>query len=180
MANAPVDDNYVNAPSLIKGQLGFPPETQVTLGGYCGGARQRPHRADSASLEGSRLPRAGSASLEGQCPPRAGSALLEGQHPPRAGSASLEGSRLPRAGSASLEGSPPPRSRLPRPRTCSRTRVRAFNARTQQSRAITCLGITPRRCSANSLGETHPHHCGGLCNMASVSSVALCRPLPYG
>jgi hypothetical protein len=41
------------------------------------------------------------------------------------------------------------------------------------------MGITPRRCSANSLGETHPRHCGGLCNMASVSSVALCRPLPY-
>jgi hypothetical protein len=33
-----------------------------------------------------------------------------------------------------------------------RTRVRAFNALTQQSRAIMRLGITPRRYSANSLG----------------------------
>jgi hypothetical protein len=42
------------------------------------------------------------------------------------------------------------------------------------------LGITPRRCSANSLGETHPRHYAGLCDMAGVSSVTLCRPLPYG
>jgi hypothetical protein len=35
------------------------------------------------------------------------------------------------------------------------------------------LGITPRRCSANSLGGTHSRHCGGLCDMASISSVAL-------
>jgi hypothetical protein len=104
---------------------------------------QKPPRAGFASLEGSHLPRAGSASLEGSRLPRAGSASLEGQHPPR-------------AGSASLEGSPPPRSRLPHKRACSRTRVRAFNALTQQSRAITRPGITPRRCSANSLGEAHP------------------------
>jgi hypothetical protein len=83
---------------------------------------------------------------------RAGSASLEGSRLPRAGSASLEGSRLPRAGSASLEGSSPPRSRPPHEHTRSCTRVRAFNARTQQSRAIMRLGITPRRCSANSLG----------------------------
>jgi hypothetical protein len=102
------------------------------------------------------------------------------QRPPRAGSASLEGSRLPRAGSASLEGSPPPRSRLPHEHACSRMRVRAFNALTQQSRAITRLGITPRRCSANSLGETHPRHCRELCGMAGVSPAALCCPLPYG
>jgi hypothetical protein len=119
------------------------------------------------------------------------------QRPPRAGSASLEGShplervpprsrvRAPSSGLRLARGSPPPssgfppRSRLPHKRSCSRTRVRAFNALTQQSRAITRLGITPRRCSANSLGETHPRHCGGLCNMASVSSVTLCRPLPY-
>jgi hypothetical protein len=85
----------------------------------------------------------------------------------------------PRAGSASLEGSPSPRSRLPHTRTCSCTRVRAFNALTQQSRAIMRLGITPRRCSANSLGGTHPRHCRELCGMASVSPVALCCPLPY-
>jgi hypothetical protein len=113
-------------------------------------------------------------------PPRAGSASLEGSRPPRASSASLEGSRPPRAGSASLEGSPPPRSRLPHTRACSHTRVRTFNALTQQSRAIMHLGITPRRCSANSLGETHPRHYGGLCGMASVSPVALCCPLSYG
>jgi hypothetical protein len=65
-------------------------------------------------------------------------------------------------------------------RTCSRTRVRAFSALTQQSRAITRLGIMPRRCSANSLGETHPRHYRELCGMASVSLVALCCPLPYG
>jgi hypothetical protein len=71
----------------------------------------------------------------------------------------------------------PPRSRLPHERVCSRTRVRAFNDLTQQSRAITRLGITPRRCSANSLGGAHPRHCRGLCGEAGVSSVTLCRPL---
>jgi hypothetical protein len=102
--------------------------------------------------------------------------------PPRARSASLEGAGplervLPRSRvPASLERAPP-RSRLPHGRTCSRTRVRAFNALTQQSRAITHLGITPWRCSANSLGGAHPRHCGGLCDEASVSSVTLCRPL---
>jgi hypothetical protein len=42
------------------------------------------------------------------------------------------------------------------------------------------LEITPRRYSANSLGGTHPRHYAGLCDMAGVSSVTLCRPLPYG
>jgi hypothetical protein len=69
---------------------------------------------------------------------------------------------------------------LPHERNCSHMRVRAFNALTQQSRAITRLGITPRRCFANSLGEAHPRHCGGLCDEAGVSSVTLCRPLLYG
>jgi hypothetical protein len=77
----------------------------------------------------------------------------KGSRLPRAGSASLEGTRLPRAGSASLEGSPPPRSRPPHKHARPRTRVRAFNALTQQSRAIMRLGITPRRYSANSLGR---------------------------
>jgi hypothetical protein len=126
-----------------------------------------PPRVSSASLEGSRLPRAGSASLKGS-------------RLPRAGSASLEDSRLPRAGSASLEGSPPPRLRLPHEHACSRMRVRAFNALTRQSRAITRLGITSRRYSANSLGETHPRHCRELCGMAGVSPAALCCPLLYG
>jgi hypothetical protein len=115
-----------------------------------------------------------------QKPPRAGFASLEGSRLPRAGSTSLEGQHPPRAGSASLEGSPPPRSRLPHKRACSRTRVRAFNALIQQSRAITRPGITPRRCSANSLGEAHPRHCRELCGMACVSPAALCCPLPYG
>jgi hypothetical protein len=83
----------------------------------------------------------------------------------------------PRVGSASLEGSPPPRSRPPHEHARPRTRVRTFNALTQQSRAIMRLGIMPRRCCANSLGGTHPRHCGGLCDMANVSSVAL-RCLP--
>jgi hypothetical protein len=74
----------------------------------------------------------------------------------------------------------PPRSRPPHERTCSRTRVRAFNAMTWQSCATTRLGITPRRCSANSQGGAHPRHCGGLCDEAGVSSVTLCRPLLYG
>jgi hypothetical protein len=106
-------------------------------------------------------------SLE-RAPPRSRANTSLERAPPR--------SRVP----SSLEGSPPPRLRLPHKRTCSRTRVRAFNALTQRSRAITCLGITSRRCSANSLGETHPRHCGELCDMAGVSSVTLCRPLPYG
>jgi hypothetical protein len=57
-------------------------------------------------------------------------------------------------------------------------RVWAFNALTQQSCAITRLGITPRRCSANSLGETHPRHCRELCSMAGVSSVKTVPPTP--
>jgi hypothetical protein len=132
------------------------------------GPRGPPERPNEA------LPRAGSASLEGSRPPRAQSASLEGSRPPRARSASRvpPRSRVP----ASLERAPP-RSRFPHERTCSRMRVRAFNALTQQSRAITRLGITPRRCSANSLGGAHPHHCEGLCDEAGVSSVTLCRLL---
>jgi hypothetical protein len=38
MTNAPVGDNYVNAISLMKRATRLSPETQVTLGGYCGGA----------------------------------------------------------------------------------------------------------------------------------------------
>jgi hypothetical protein len=89
--------------------------------------------------------------------------------PPRAGSASLEGSTPP------LEQGPP-RSRAERPlrrgqlrskaptRTCSCTRVRAFNALTSQGRAptLTCLVITPRCCFAYSRGEAIPaavQHC---------------------
>jgi hypothetical protein len=119
------------------------------------GPRGPPERPNEA------LPRAGSASLEGSRPPRARSAS---RVPPR--------SRVP----ASLERAPPC-SRFPHEHTCSRTRVRAFNALTQQSRAITRLGITPRRCSANSLGGAHPRHCEGLCDEAGVSSVTLCRLL---
>jgi hypothetical protein len=48
---------------------------------------------------------------------------------------------------------------------------------TRQGGAITRLGITPQRCSADSLVGAHPRHCGGLCNEAGVSSVTLCRPL---
>jgi hypothetical protein len=64
----------------------------------------------------------------------------------------------------------PPRSRTPAC-TCSRTRVRAFNALTPQGRAttLTRLGITPRRCSANSRGEAIPaavQHCAeGRCQL---------------
>jgi hypothetical protein len=78
--------------------------------------------------------------------------LARGLTPPSSGSALLKGSRLPRASSASLEGSSPPRSRPPREHTRSRAWVRAFNALTQQSCGIMRLGITPRHCSANSLG----------------------------
>jgi hypothetical protein len=120
-----------------------------------------------------------------QRPPRAGSASLEGSHPlervpPRSrANTSLEQVPPRSRANTSLERVPP-RSRLPHGRTSSRTRVRAFNALTWQSHAITRLEITPRRCSANSLGKTHPRHSGGLCDMASVSSVTLCHPLPYG
>jgi hypothetical protein len=143
-------------------------------------------------------PRAGSASLEGlrpleQVPPclRANTSLE--RVPPRSrANTSLEWvpprsrARTPSSGLHHARGRAPPssgfppRSRLPHTRTCSRTRAQAFNALTQQSRAITRLGITPRYCSANSLRETHPRHCGGQCDEAGVSSVALCRPVPYG
>jgi hypothetical protein len=65
-------------------------------------------------------------------------------------------------------------------RARSRMRVRAFNALTRWGGAIMRLGIMPRPYCANSLGGTHPRHCGRLCGMASVSSVALRRLLPYG
>jgi hypothetical protein len=144
----------VAAPRPIEAAQQSAPSSEVRL------ARGlKPPRMRSASLEGSRRPRAWSASLEG---PR----LLE-RGPPR--------SRVP----ASLERGPP-RSRFPHERTYSRTRVRAFNALTRQSRATTRLGITPRRCSANSLGGAHPRHCGELFDETGVSSVTLCRPLWYG
>jgi hypothetical protein len=42
------------------------------------------------------------------------------------------------------------------------------------------LGIMPRPCCTNSLGGTHPRHCGRLCDVAGVSPVTLrCLP-PYG
>jgi hypothetical protein len=68
---------------------------------------------------------------------------------------------------------------LPRTPARSRTRVRAFNALTQQGGTIMRLGIMPRRCCTNSLGGTHPRHCGGLRGIAGVSPVTL-RRLPYG
>jgi hypothetical protein len=115
-------------------------------------------------------------------PPRARSASLEGSCPPRAKSASLEGSRSlewasPRSSVPAFLERGPPRSRFPHERTCTRTRARAFNALTQQSRTTTRLGMTPRRCSTDSLGGAHPRHYGELCDEAGVSSVTLCRPL---
>jgi hypothetical protein len=110
------------------------------------------------------LPRSRAHAALEQGPPRSRVPASLERGPPR--------SRLP----AFLERGPP-RSRLPHERTHSRTRVRAFNALTQQSRATTRLGIMPRRCSTNSLEEAHPHHCGEPCDEAGVSSVTLCRPL---
>jgi hypothetical protein len=74
----------------------------------------------------------------------------------------------------------PPRLRLPRTHARSRTRVRAFKALTRQGGAIMRLGIMFRPCCANSLGGTHPLHCGGLCDVAGVSPVTLRRLLPNG
>jgi hypothetical protein len=155
-------------------------QSKVPLGGLRLARGLTPPSSGFRLARGHTPPSNGSCLARGSRLPRPGSASLEGSRLPRTGSASLEGSRLPRAGSASLEGSPPPRSRLPHTCTCSRTRVRTFNVLTRQSRAIMRLGITPRRYSANSLGGTHPRHYGGLCDMASVSPVTLCRPLPYG
>jgi hypothetical protein len=125
-----------------------------------------PRSRANASLERV-LPRSrANTSLE-RVPPRSRARPFLERVPPRSRA------RTPSSGLRLARG-------FPRTRTCSRMRVRAFNALTWQSRAITRLGITPRCCSANSLGETHPRHCGGLCSMASVSSVTLCRPLPYG
>jgi hypothetical protein len=42
------------------------------------------------------------------------------------------------------------------------------------------LGIMPRPCCTNYLGETHPRHCGGLCDVAGATPVILRRLLPYG
>jgi hypothetical protein len=123
-------------------------------------------------------PSSGFRLARGLTPPSSGFRLTQGPAPPSRRFRLARGPAPPSSRFRLARG-PPPRSRLPHMRTCSRTRVRAFNALTQQSRAIARLGITPRRCSANSLGEAHPRHCRGLWDMASVSSVALCRPLPY-
>jgi hypothetical protein len=99
--------------------------------------------------------------------------------PPSSGFRLARGITPPSSGFRLARGIISPSLEAPHEHTCSRTRVRAFNVLTRQSHAIMRLGITPRRCSANSLGETHPRHCWGLCDMTSVSSVALCFPLPY-
>jgi hypothetical protein len=135
--------------------------------------------------------------------PRGVVRLARGPYAPRAGSASLEGSTTPlergpprsRAGHplgqgplrskapahafpASLERGPP-RSRFPHERTYSRTRVRAFSALAQRSRATTRLGITPQRCSANSLGEPIPPLWGtvrrGRCQLRDTAPPTLVR-----
>jgi hypothetical protein len=121
------------------------------------------------------------ASLERVPPGSRVHASLEGVPPRSRVHASLERVSPHSRVHASLERAPPrSRTRLrfargppPHGHACPRTRVRAFNALTRQSSAIMRLGITPRRCSANSLGGTHSRHCGGLCDMASISSVAL-------
>jgi hypothetical protein len=102
----------------------------------------------------------------GLTPPSSGFRLARGPAPPSGGFRLARGLT-----STSLEA--PSQARL-------LPRVRAFIVLTQQSHTITRMGITPRRCSANSLGGTHPRHCRELCGMASVSPVAPCCPLPYG
>jgi hypothetical protein len=130
--------------------------------------------------QGPTPPSSGFRLARGPTPPLNGFHLARGLTPPSSGFRLARGPAPPSSRFRLARGLTLPRSRLPHKRTCSRTRVRAFNALTQQSRAIARLGITHRRCSANSLEEAHPRHCRGLCDMASVSSVALCRPLPYG
>jgi hypothetical protein len=101
-------------------------------------------RAPSSRL---RLARGLHVSLE-QAPPRSRAHASLERAPPRSRvHASLE--RVPPRSRVQS----PSRSRPPHKHTRSRMRVRTFNALTQQSRAIRRLGITPQRCSANSLGE---------------------------
>jgi hypothetical protein len=150
------------ARGLTPPSSGFPPRSRTNTSLE----RVPPHSRDNTSLE--------------RVPPRSRANTSHERVPPRSRArAPSSGLRLAR-GSLLPSSGFPPRSRLPRKRTCSRTQVRAFNALTQQSRAITLLGITPRCCFTNSLGETHPRHYGGLCNVVGVSSVTLCRPLSYG
>jgi hypothetical protein len=117
-------------------------------GPRCGGPRGPPNWPNQVPP-----PLAGSASLEGSRPPSSEFRLARGLRPPSSGFRLARGLTPLSSGLRLARG-------LPHERTCSRTRVRAFNALTQQSHAIACLGITPRRCSANSLGEAHPCHCG--------------------
>jgi hypothetical protein len=89
--------------------------------------------------------------------------LARGLHTPSGGVRLARGLAPPRAGYAPLEGTLVRISRAPT-HTCSRTRVRAFNALTQQGRTttLTRLGITPPRYPANSRGEAIPaavQHC---------------------
>jgi hypothetical protein len=94
-------------------------------------------------------------------PPRAGSASLEGSTRPSSKVRLARGLSTPSGGVRSTRGLPrthPPRISRAVTRTCSRTRIRAFNALTQQGCAttLTRLGMTPRRCFANSQGRPSP------------------------
>jgi hypothetical protein len=119
-------------------------------GPHCGGPRGPPEWPIKSPLEQVRPRSRVHASLERVLPRSRAHGPLERVPPRSRAHGPLE------QVSASLEGSPPPRSRLPHTHARSRTRVRTFNALTRRSGAIVRLGITPRRCYANSLGGTHP------------------------
>jgi hypothetical protein len=90
-----------------------------------------------------------------------GSASLEGSTRPSSKVCLARGLSTPSGGVRPTRGLPcthPPRISRAVTRTCSRMRVRAFNALTQQGRAttLTRLGIMPWRCFANSRGRSSP------------------------
>jgi hypothetical protein len=87
----------------------------------------------------------------GLTPPSSGSRLARGFTSPSSGLRLARGLTLPSSEFRLAQGFISASLEAPHEHTRSRTRVRAFNALTQQSRAIIRLGITPRRCSANSL-----------------------------
>jgi hypothetical protein len=103
------------------------------------------------------------------CPLGRNSASLEGWTPPRAKLRLLEGYAHPRAGLRLARGLP--WARHPTPPTG------ALNAVTRRGRPgqeqISALFRQPS-------SRGHLRHCTALCDKASVNSVTLCHPLPYG
>jgi hypothetical protein len=103
------------------------------------------------------------------------------QAPPRSRVHAFLGRALPCSRVHASLGRAPPLSRMHRMRTPVPARGYGhLMLRQRRGGAIMRLRLTPQPCCTNSLGVTHPRHCGRLCDMAGVSPVTPHRLLPYG